>query len=196
MNSDDSNEDEEEERPEDVRAARKAALDMLVPAIDPSEYGQMPPSYHSNSQRVAPTLVDSDVGEDPINIAESSSPTAEKRKPVREPILPRDKYDGVDSDDETDEEADHDSESEEEKPQVVGEIEIDMEEEEEEFLEFARQQLGMSNEQWGDIIREREGRGGECYSITSVGLIATWYQHLFLPISCQIGSLRIMRLMT
>jgi hypothetical protein len=64
----------------------------------------------------------------------------------------------VDSDDETDED-DQGDESEEECPQVIGEIEIDMEEEEEEFLEFSRQALGISNEQWQEILEDRKNRG-------------------------------------
>lgn len=71
----------------------------------------------------------------------------------------RDKYEGVDSDDETDEEID-DDESEEERPEVVGEVEIDMGEEEEEFLEFARQTLGISDKQWKDILQDRKERNG------------------------------------
>lgn len=79
---------------------------------------------------------------------------------MRPPIIPRDRYDGVDSDDETDEEEFEDDESEEDRPQVVGEIEIDMDEEEEEFLEFSRQALGITDEQWSTIIKDRKDRGG------------------------------------
>jgi hypothetical protein len=67
----------------------------------------------------------------------------------------------VDSDDETDEEEVVDDESDEDKPQVVGDIEIDMGEEEEEFLEFSRQALGITDEQWHGIIQDRQGRGGK-----------------------------------
>jgi len=142
------------------RAARQAAMDKLVPGLDPSEYGKMPASFHSNSQRVAPTTMETEMRED----IPSGSPqsTAEPRKrSIRPPIIPRDKYDGVDSDDETDEEdgGDGDEEEEEDQPQVVGDVEIDMEEEEDEFLEFARQALGMSDAQWGDIVKERKDRG-------------------------------------
>ncbi|KAG1755004.1 SGT1 protein-domain-containing protein [Suillus paluster] len=52
-----------------------------------------------------------------------------------------------------------DVESEEDRPQVVGDIEVDMDEEEAEFLEFSRQALGISDQQWGDIIKDRKGRG-------------------------------------
>ncbi|KAK2462036.1 hypothetical protein APHAL10511_006499 [Amanita phalloides] len=120
------------------QAERQAAMEKLVPALDPSEYGKMPPSF-SSSQRVTPI-------------------TSTQDKPIRPPILPRDKYEGVDSDDESDEE-EEDAESEEDRPQVVGEVEIDMAEEEEEFLEFSRQALGISDEQWNEIIRDRKSRG-------------------------------------
>jgi len=128
-------------------AERLAAMDKLVPALEPSEYGKMPPSF-SSSQRVASATIKTD---------KVDTSTAQE-KPIRPPILPRDKYEGIDSDDETDEE-DQDEESEEEMPQVVGEVEIDMQEEEEEFLEFSRQALGISDDQWNEIIRDRKSRG-------------------------------------
>lgn len=145
-------------------AARQAAMDKLVPALDPSEYGQMPASYHSNSQRVAPATVDSDTVADEADASATASGALPPQRPIRPPILLRDKYEGVDSDDETDEEedlADGEDDEDDERPQVVGDIEIDMGEEEEEFLEFSRQALGITDEQWGDIIRDRKSRGGK-----------------------------------
>ncbi|KAJ7596676.1 SGT1 protein-domain-containing protein [Mycena floridula] len=144
--------DNDDDEPSD--AARQEAMQNLVPALDASEYGKMPASFHINSQKTAPTTIETeDVAPEPT---EGPNPS----KPLRKPILTRDKYDGVDSDDETDEEGmGDDSESEEDRPQVVGEIEVDMEEEEDDFLEFSRQALGISNDQWNEIIRDREGRG-------------------------------------
>ncbi|TXT05023.1 hypothetical protein VHUM_03843 [Vanrija humicola] len=40
-------------------------------------------------------------------------------------------------------------------------MDVDMGEEEEDFLKFARESLGISSEQWDDIIKSREARGGE-----------------------------------
>lgn len=144
--------------------ARQAAMDKLVPGLDPSEYGKMPPSFHSNSQRVAPITIETDVRElPPPTNQKPGSESLPRTRLIRPPILTRDKYEGVDSDDETDEEGgEQDEEEEEDQPQVVGDIEIDMEQEQEEFLEFARQALGMSDEQWGDLLNERRGRGGKC----------------------------------
>ena len=144
-----SEEEPDIEMDEQDKDERLAAMDKLVPALEPSEYGKMPPSF-SSSQRVAPASIKSDTVETSIA----------QEKPIRPPILPRDRYEGVDSDDETDDE-DQDAESEEDMPQVVGEVEIDMEEEEEEFLEFSRQALGISDAQWNEIIRDRRSRGGE-----------------------------------
>ena len=138
------------------RAERQAAMDRLVPGLDPSEYGRMPPSFHSNSQRVAPATVEADA-HDALDAAASS---VLPPRPVRPPILPRDKFDGVDSDDDTDEDPVEDEEDEEEQPQVVGEVDIDMADEEEEFIEFARQALGVTDEQWRSILKERSDRGG------------------------------------
>lgn len=143
---------------------RKAFMDKLVAPLDQSEYGKMPASY-SQSQRVKPTTIENEVVESkrPKDTAEKSQideaePT---RRPIRAPIIPRNQYDGhVDSDDETDEEED-DEEEEEDRPQVVGDVEIDMDAEEEEFLEFSRQALGISDEHWNEIIKDRKERGGK-----------------------------------
>lgn len=147
---------------EDERAAREEAMSKLVPGIDPSDYGKMPPSYHANSQRVKPATVETDVVEEISTPGVTSKPESKKRT-IRPPILPRDKYEGVDSDDETDEEGDIDSEDEEDQPQVVGDVEIDMNEEEDEFLEFARQALGLTDDQWKDIVKDRKDRGGNYF---------------------------------
>jgi len=81
-------------------------------------------------------------------------------RPIRPPILPRNKYEGVDSDDESDEEDEIiNEESDEDHPEIVGEIEPDMAEEEDEFLEFSRRALGISNEEWNNIIEDRKSRG-------------------------------------
>lgn len=138
-------------------------MDNLVPGLAATEYGQMPPSFHLNSQRVAPATIHSELVVEQHDVPEiSTEKPPPKVKPMRQPIIPRDQYDGVDSDDETDEdEMLQDDESDEDRPQVVGDMEVDMEEEEEEFLEFSRQALGITDEQWQDIVRDRQGRGGK-----------------------------------
>ena len=155
MDSDDS--EPEIGSKEKTLAKTQAAMDKLVPALEPSDYGKMPAAYHSNSQRIASANLATDMAEE--SVKENGLNAERKTGPLRPPIIPRDKYDGVDSDDQTDEE-DQDDESEEEHPQVVGEIEIDMEEEEEEFLEFSREALGITNEQWQEILADRKNRGG------------------------------------
>ncbi|KAF4623707.1 hypothetical protein D9613_001668 [Agrocybe pediades] len=161
--SDDSDAEPEEQTPQRTEVEKRAAMDALVPALELSDYGKMPASYHSNSQRVAKEAPPAEDTAQDTPDQKKSQPAESKEEPkkrsFREPIIPRDKYDGVDSDDETDEEQDEDSESEEDKPQVVGEIEIDMDEEEEEFLEFSRQALGITDEQWSEIIQDRKDRG-------------------------------------
>lgn len=139
-------------------AARREAMDKLVPGIDPTEYGKMPAQYYNNSQRTTRPTLATEVREK-FTDGQSKEDEPAARRSVRPPILPRDKYEGVDSDDETDDEVDE--EDEEDQPQLVGDIEIDMEEEQEEFLEFARQALGMSDEQWNSLVSERKSRGGE-----------------------------------
>ncbi|KAI0670169.1 SGT1-domain-containing protein [Trametes maxima] len=146
---------------EEQRRARQEAMDKLVPGIDPSEYGRMPPSYHSNSQRTAPVTLETEVRDErPPTIGSITSPGGTQSRPIRPPILPRDQYDGVDSDDETDDEdGTQDDDDDDEHPQVVGEVEIDMSQEEDEFIEFARQALGVSDEEWRIILQERTARG-------------------------------------
>ena len=158
---------------------RQAAMDLLVPPLGADEYGKMPASFHGNSQRITR---DSDIIED-ANTSPSALPSFDHKQEderggptvtMRPPILPRDKYEGVDSDDETDSEADDAAnagfgdlsgdESDEDRPQVVGEVDVDMGEEEEEFLEFSRQALGISDAQWDDILSDRKARGGEASS--------------------------------
>ncbi|KAF9535493.1 SGT1 protein-domain-containing protein [Crepidotus variabilis] len=142
------------------------AMDKLVLALDPREYGKMPPRFHANSQRVAPTAGPDCVDDILPSLEDKPRPQLSSKdksngRPVRAPIIPRDKYDGVDSDDETDPEDEEidDDDDDDERPQVVGDIEIDMGEEEEEFLEFSRQALGISDEQWAWIVKDREDRG-------------------------------------
>ncbi|KAJ7462740.1 SGT1 protein-domain-containing protein [Mycena galericulata] len=147
---------------EESSAVRQAALDKLVPGLEPSEYGKMPASFHANSQKVAPTTVETDVVEKggSFNNSKPTESSETRTKPIRQPIITRDRYDGVDSDDETDEEEGLDEEEEEEdRPQVVGDIDVDMGEEEDEFLEFSRQALGITDDQWGEILRDRKSRG-------------------------------------
>lgn len=130
----------------------------------------MPASF--NTQRVAKTTIlteqveagPPEVGTVADATGESSSPV--RARSIRPPLLARDEYEGVDSDDESSSSDplaggdDEDGDDEEDRPQVVGEIEVDMNEEEGEFLEFSRQALGISDEMWDDIIKERKGRGG------------------------------------
>ena len=190
--SDDEESSDSEQDDETKLAAKKVAMDSLVPALEPSEYGQMPATYHRNSQRVTPATVMTDT-EDNLEghkkSPESQTKSNVETRPIRPPIIPRDKYDGIDSDDETEEE-DLDDESEEDRPQVVGDIEIDMEEEEEEFLEFSRQALGISDDQWQEIVKDRRGRGG-VYSVSKIALETntdTSIYIAFLPQSVTTGS--------
>ena len=139
------------------------AQSRLVPGLEPGEYGKMPPLFYATSQKVAPNP---ELEEEPNGPAvEEHSEQSPPRRPIRPPIFPRDKFDGVDSDDETDEDEPivGNEDSDEDHPELVGEVEPDMDEEEEEFLEFSRKALGISNEQWNDIINERRNRGGTNY---------------------------------
>jgi hypothetical protein len=144
-------------------------MDALVAPLEPGEYGKMPPEYRQqNSQRIAPATMESEP-QSSINLPPSIATSAEismdpPHKPFRKPIW-KDKFDGVDSDDETTDEEDEGlgsgEEDEEDRPQVVDEVEIDMEQEQDEFLRFTREALGIDDQAWEKIINEREKRGGE-----------------------------------
>ena len=159
---------------ESAISARRDALEKLVPGIDPSEYGRMPASYYDRSQRAALSKsMNDDVGVEGVGSAREGDSSSAQSRSIRAPILTRDSYEGVDSDDDTEGEASPvDEEEEEEKPQLVGEIEVDMAEEEEEFVEFSRQTLGISEDQWQQILQERRAKGGKslwltyCFSFT------------------------------
>lgn len=152
------------------KAARQEALDKLVPGIDPAEYGKMPASYYSRSQKVAPVTMETELRDKMMTAGGMpSDAVTPKAKPIRRPILPRDKFDGVDSDDETDEEG-TDDESDEERPQIVGELEIDMSEEQDDFVRFSREVLGITEDMWKDIVHDRESRGGDLVSLTILGI--------------------------
>lgn len=138
-----------------------------MPGIEPSEYGRMPKSFYDRSQRVAPVApenVNEDVAAEAVVSATASDagPPRAQPRPSRAPLLPRDQYEGVDSDDYTDESDEPaDEDEDEEQPELVGEVEVDMAEEEEEFLEFSRHALGISDEHWQQILQERRDRGGQ-----------------------------------
>ena len=138
-----------------------AAKSRLVPGLELGEYGKMPPLFYANSQVVAQNPEPKEEPPSEPAVGEDNEPPP-VRRPIRPPILPRDKFDGVDSDDETDEDEPfvRNEDSDEDHPELVGEFEPDMDEEEEEFLDFSRRALGISNEQWNDIINERKDRGG------------------------------------
>lgn len=194
----DSDDESEVSDQADEKERRQRAMDQLVPPLEPGVYGQMPTSY-SNSQAVKPSTLETEthIPEDTdmpsldeptsqaskTSIAEvykTSTSTARdsdqqseqkrREKPFRRPLLPRDRYDGVDSDDDTDPEdmetainngLPDDDESEEDRPTVVGEVEIDMNDEQEEFIKFSREALGIDDALWSKIMEERAHRGGK-----------------------------------
>ncbi|KAG8900124.1 hypothetical protein FRB99_006220 [Tulasnella sp. 403] len=152
---------------------RQEALDRLVAPLDPADYGKIPSLEQvtdppSVSRKTLPVTLDSET---------RTLPNGETRR-IRKPILMRDKFDGVDSDDETDsgeEETGDDVKhaldalreaeggSDDEAPQVVGgvshDIDINMEDEQEEFLKFSREALGITDTMWTQIVDDRKGRG-------------------------------------
>lgn len=162
----DEDSDEDESEKEDP-SARQAAMNALVAPLEPGEYGKMPLSYrHPNTQTTMSNI------EEASNQEREPQGNSDTTRPVMRPLIfQRDKFDGVDSDDETSEEEDGNAqqpvmgedgealENDEDRPQVVGEVEIDMAQEEEDFLRFSREALGIDDDTWKRIIADREKRG-------------------------------------
>lgn len=85
---------------------------------------------------------------------------------------------------------DDDEESEEDRPTVVGDIEVDMEAEEEEFLRFSREALGITEDEWNDILNDRTKRGGklmhvyDVYALTKYLVVSSIRANIFPVTSC------------
>ena len=127
-------------------AETKAAQDKLVPSLPTEEWGS------HTQKKPLPTPAD-----DPPPL-------------VSEPKLQPDHYDGA-SDDEDDEDMMNEDESalqrDEDGAQIVdGDEEVDMDQEMEEFLKFTREALGLTAEQYEDILKSRSDRGGKRAGMT------------------------------
>ncbi|GAA5900978.1 hypothetical protein JCM5296_004944 [Sporobolomyces johnsonii] len=149
QSDDDADSDEDVEMPTMTAEERASRLEKLVAPLATSEWGQKAPSSSA-----PPPLAD--------------SAPAPQRTP-RPSKLTEEKYDGASSDDsDTDDEAMPEGEEGlggeevegEDGPSVVNEEEMmDMGEEMDEFLKFATETLGLSEEQYEGILGERRKRG-------------------------------------
>lgn len=142
--------DSDDELPSLTLEERAARLAALVAPLPTAEWGQKDtPPTEATSTPIVPT------------------PTPEITLPARAPKLTSNKYDGASSDESSDEE-ERVVEGEEglgedegeDGPAVLEESEMDMHEEMDEFLKFATETLGLSEEQYGKILGERKSRGG------------------------------------
>lgn len=149
---------------------RAARLEKLVAPLGVEEWGQKKGQEDSEMAPPVPT---------------TSGAEAELPGVVRPSRLTENKYDGASSDDSSDEDADMPEEEraqrqddsgtrldglavDEDDPSVVEregdeeeQAEMDMQEEMDEFLKFATETLGLTEEQYGKILGERKERGGE-----------------------------------
>lgn len=137
----DDEDDSDAEVVKPTAAETKAAQDKLVPSLPTEEWG-------SHTQKKP---------------AEAS--TDEPPPLLSEPKLQPDQYDGA-SDDEDDEDMLNEDESalqmNEDGAQIVdGDEEVDMDQEMEDFLKFTREALGLTAEQYEDILKSRSDRGGK-----------------------------------
>ncbi|KAI5479487.1 SGT1 family protein [Pseudohyphozyma bogoriensis] len=171
---DDSDDDEIAElSPEE----RKKRTDALVPDLPLSEWGQktpfVPPPFVDDAAPTADDITDLP----PLSSGHTSSEIPSAVPQSRPAKLTSENYDGASDDEEsTDEEMEGqeglnprgtrmgggvvDEEGEEEEPFVLGDDEaMDMGEEMDEFLKFATESLGLTEEQYRGILGEREKRG-------------------------------------
>lgn len=132
---DDEDEDEDEAGPSMTTEERQAAMDKLVPSLPPDEWG--------------------------LQNQQTKKPSPSKH---RLPTLTPEKYEGASDDSDSDNEmgGNVDGEEGEDTAQVEGDEQddVDMDMEAEEFLSFTRDALGLSQEQYDDILRSRKERGG------------------------------------
>ncbi|KZP00895.1 hypothetical protein CALVIDRAFT_533227 [Calocera viscosa TUFC12733] len=173
--SDDDSDMDDEAEVELTSEEKKAAMDRLVQPLAVGEYGRMPEDWSRPAPMSDAALAEAEARQAAVSAAAKGK---EKESIValepldmtsghRAPLFGRESYEGHSSDSELDEAGQGLSDSEEEgedAPQVVGElepmdIEPDMQQEEEDFLAFARRELGISEQGWGEIVRQREGEG-------------------------------------
>lgn len=205
---------------------RTARMATLVKPLEPGQWGastQLAPSSSSaatngdaSSAAPGPSAAASSFGVDDAQrrrdevdrqaklhaLGELDAAHAQARPAtkIRRPLLEKDSFDGVDSDDESDDggaqeelganggmsgalkaamardgiEADDD----EDEPMVVEDddddeangAEVDMGEEEGEFIKFAREALGLDEQMWEKIVGERQQRGGSSFRALSLRL--------------------------
>lgn len=155
--SDDDESDEEEADLTPLSAEERATrLATLVAPLDLSTWGS-DNATPAVSASAPPPLVDDTIDSIPLR--------------PRSPKLTSEKYDGASSDSgssvgddeemkERDDMAENADEDDEDGPTIVEE-EVDMGGEMDEFLKFATETLGLTQEQYSKILGERRSRGGE-----------------------------------
>lgn len=125
-------------------AEKQAAQDKLIPSLPKEEWGS-----HTQKPQTA------------------QDQKVEATPPISAPKLEEEHYDGASDDEDDDEEMNEDQSAlrtGEEGAQIMGDGEVDMDQEMEEFLRFTREALGLTAEQYDDILKSRSQRGGEFFS--------------------------------
>ncbi|GAA5959919.1 hypothetical protein JCM8115_004905 [Rhodotorula mucilaginosa] len=162
----DDSDDEDTDMPALSAEERAARMEKLVAALPAEQWGQKPEEVTRAAEAgVAAATVP------PVETT-GDTDSAVTQKPVREPKLTRNEYEGAsDLEDESDDEDEammpegeeglggSDVEGEE-GPSVVNEEDVlDLGEEMDEFLKFATETLGLSESQYEKILQERRDRG-------------------------------------
>ncbi|BGP29278.1 hypothetical protein JCM10296v2_001016 [Rhodotorula toruloides] len=160
--TDEEDSDEDVEMPEMSAEERAARLEKLVAPLPSDQWGQ-------NTQPPPPEPSNAAVDDD--SSAPSAEPAASAREP-RPPKLTKEEYEGASDldEDSSDEEGGPMAEGEEglggpevegeDGPSVMNEEDVlDMGEEMDEFLHFATEALGLTEEQYAKILQDRRDRG-------------------------------------
>lgn len=148
---------------------RATRLETLVAPLPISEWGQQT-SESSTTSSSTPSV--------PPPLASTTSTSVPKKEP-RPAKFEAEKYDGASSDSDSSDEAmpgeeglatldeEDGAEDDDEQPAVMNEEDmLDMGEEMDEFLKFATETLGLSEEQYQGILGERRQRGGACIPLS------------------------------
>lgn len=155
--------------PEMTAAERAARMEKLVASLPAEQWGQKPDEVAKAAEAgvaaaSAPSL------EATGDVATANQDGEPARVP-RPPKLAKEEYEGAsDLEDDSEDEAMPEGEEGlggsdvegEEGPSVMNEDDmLDLGEEMDEFLKFATETLGLSEDQYAKILDERRGRGGE-----------------------------------
>lgn len=140
--SGDSDPEDEPTQPKKTAEERQKDQDALVAPLPDSEWGQKEPPAHTPAPPLPP-----------------ASATAND---ISEPRLEPENYEGASDD--SSEASDLENDDEANIQELPEDADVDMNSEMHDFLKFTREALGLSEDQYADILQSRKERGGWSFS--------------------------------